>query len=97
MKQYIGSTDYKNASKIMRETLVNVINRDLSEEAKKIKVPTLMIWGSNDTEAPVEDAKKLEALLEDAGLIILEGFTHYAYIEALPNVSNIVNNFLEVK
>lgn len=97
MKQYIGSTDYKNASKIMRETLVNVINRDLSEEAKKIKVPTLLIWGSNDTEAPVEDAKKLEALLEDAGLIILEGFTHYAYIEALPNVSNIVNNFLEVK
>lgn len=97
MKQYIGSTDYKNASKIMRETLVNVINRDLSSEAKKIKEPTLLIWGSNDTEAPVDDAKKLEALLEDGALIVLEGLTHYAYLEALPNVSNIINNFLEVK
>lgn len=97
MKKYIGSTDYKNASKIMRETLVNVINRDLSEEAKKIKVPTLLIWGSNDIDAPVEDAKKLESLLEDGGLVVLEGYTHYAFLEALPNVSNIVNNFLGVK
>jgi len=97
MKQYIGSTDYKNASKIMRETLVNVINRDLSQEASNIKVPTLLIWGSNDTEAPLSDAKKLESLLEDGALIVLEGLTHYAYLEALPNVSNIINNFLEVK
>lgn len=94
MKNYIGSTDYKNASKIMRETLVNVINQDLSNEASKIKAPTLLIWGSCDREAPLDDAKKLETLLEDGGLVVLEGYTHYAYIEALPNVSNIINNFL---
>ena len=86
MKNYIGSADYKNASRIMRETLVNVINRDLSNEAKTIKSPTLLIWGSNDTEAPLEDAKKLEKLLEDGGLVVLDGYSHYAYIEALPNV-----------
>lgn len=97
MKKYIGSADYRNATPVMRETLVNVVNRDLSEEAKQIKVPVLMIWGSLDTEATVEDAKKLESLLEDGGLVVLDGYTHYAYLEALPHVSNIVNNFLEVK
>lgn len=97
MKKYIGSPDYRNASPIMRDTLVKVVNRDLSEEAKQIKVPVLLIWGSLDTEAPVEDAKKLEAILQDGGLVVLDGFTHYAYLEALPQVSNIVNNFLEVK
>lgn len=93
-KKYIGSTDYRNASPIMRETLVNVINEDLSNYAKKIQCPTLLIWGTNDTEAPIEDAKELESLLVDGGLVELPGRTHYAYLEALPQVINILNNFL---
>ena len=93
-KKYIGSTDYRNATPVMRKTLVNVINQDLSEEAKKIKAPTLLIWGSLDTEAPIEDAKKLEALLEDGALITLEGCAHYAYLEALQQVVNILKNFI---
>lgn len=94
MKKYIGSEDYKNASPIMRETLVNTVNEDLTECAKKIKVPTLLIWGTNDTAAPIEEAKELEKLLVDGALIELPGLTHYAYLEALPQVINILNNFL---
>ncbi len=97
MKKHIGSEDYRNASPILRDTLVRVVNRDLSEEAKQISVPVLMIWGSLDDAAPLPDAKKMEALLQDGGLVVLEGYTHYAYLEALPQVANIVNNFLEVK
>ena len=93
-KNYIGSTDYKNASPIMRETLVNVINEDLSEAAKKIKCPTLLIWGTLDEAAPIEDARELEKLLLDGALIELEGYTHYAYLEALPQVRNILHNFI---
>lgn len=97
MKKYIGSDDYKNASPLMRNILVNVVNEDLSEDAKMITVPTLLVWGSLDTAAPLEDAKKLENLLPDGGLVVIDGCTHYAYLEALDYVSNIVNNFLEVK
>lgn len=97
MKNYIGSEDYKNASKIMREILVNVVNEDLSEDAKKISVPTLLIWGDLDTAAPLSDAKKLEKLLKDVGLVVVNGCSHYAYLEALDYVSNIVNNFTEEK
>ena len=94
MKKYIGSEDYRNASPVMREILVNTVNVDLSDNAKKIKAPTLLIWGTNDTAAPIEDAKKLEKLLSDGALIELPGCTHYAYLEALPQVINILNNFL---
>ena len=93
-KNYLGSPDYKNASLIMRKTLVNVINQDLSEEAKKIEAPTLLIWGTNDQAAPLEDAKQLEKLLKDGALIELEGYTHYAYLEAIDQVTNILNNFI---
>ena len=93
MKKYIGSRDYKAASPIMRQTLVNVVNEDLSERAKEIEEPTLLIWGEYDEEAPVEDARLLEGLLMDAALIVLPG-THYAYLENLPRVVSILDSFI---
>ena len=93
MKQYIGSRDYKAASPIMRQTLVNVVNEDLTPYAMQIEEPTLLIWGQDDTEAPVSDAKKLEQIMNDAALIVLPG-THYAYLENLNQVVNILNSFI---
>ena len=93
MKKYIGSRDYKAASPIMRQTLVDVVNEDLSEYARKIEEPTLLIWGEYDDEAPVEEAKLLENIMPDAALIILPG-THYAYLENLPRVVNILDSFI---
>lgn len=94
MKKHIGSDDYKKASPIMREILVNTVNVDLSDYAKKIECPTLLIWGTLDQAAPISEAKELEKLLKDGALIELPGCTHYAYLEALPQVINILNNFL---
>lgn len=93
MKKYIGSRDYKAASPIMRQTLVNVVNEDLSEYAKDIEEATLLIWGENDEEAPVEEAKLLEGIMVDAALIILPG-THYAYLENFPRVVSILDSFI---
>ena len=76
MKNFIGSRDYKAASPIMRQ----------------IEEPTLLIWGEQDTEAPLNDAKQLEKIMIDAALIVLPG-THYAYLENLPRVVAILNNF----
>ena len=93
MKKYIGSRDYKAASPMMRQILVNTVNEDLSEYAKKIEEPTLLIWGDNDTEEPVEEARELEKIRIDAGLVVLPG-SHYAYLENLHQVINIINTFL---
>lgn len=93
-KNFIGSRDYKNASPKMRQILVNTVNEDLTEDARKIKVPTLLIWGDQDQEATLEEGKMLENLLEDGGLVVLNGLTHYAYLEALPRVANIIDVFL---
>ena len=92
MKKYIGSRDYKAASPIMRKILVEVVNEDLSKYAREIEEPTLLIWGEQDTEAPLNDAKELEKIMIDAGLVVLPG-THYAYLENLSTVTNILNKF----
>ena len=93
-KNFIGSRDYKAASPKMRQILVNTVNEDLTEDAKNIKVPTLLIWGDQDEEATIEEAHLLEKLLDDGGLVVLEGCTHYAYLEQLPRVINIIKVFL---
>lgn len=93
MKKYIGSRDYKAASPIMRKTLVEVVNEDLSKYAREIEEPTLLIWGENDQEVSVEEAKEIEGLMVDAALIVLPG-THYAYLENLPRVISIINKFI---
>ena len=94
-KKHIGSTDYKNASEMMRKILVETVNLDIREDVKKIKCPTFIFWGTNDEAVPVEDAKELESLIEDSGLVIYEGCTHYAYLEMLSQVIKVIRIFLE--
>ena len=93
MKKHVGSEDYRNASPLMREVLVKTVNQDLSENAKKIKCSTLLIWGENDTAVPVSEARELDDLLQDSALIVLPG-THYCYLENLNQVVNILYNFI---
>lgn len=93
-KKYVGSTDYKNASPMMREILVSTVNLDISDEVEKIKAPVVLIWGEFDEAVSLEDARELESLIPDAGLIIYEGCTHYAYLERLGQTNNIINSFL---
>ncbi len=93
MKKHMGSVDYRNATPVMRNVLVKTVNEDLSEYAKEIKCPVLMIWGDKDTAAPVEYAKELDSLLQDSTFIILSG-THYCYLENLDVVYNHIIEFL---
>ena len=93
-KNYIGSTDYKNASPIMKEILVKTVNEDLSDYARKIKVPVILIWGEYDEAAPIEEGRMLEGLLQDGAMIVLPG-THYAYLENLYQVGSIINKFMD--
>lgn len=95
MKKHIGSTDYRNASPIMRKILVDHINTDITEEVKKIKCPTLLIWGNNDTEVDIKEAYELEQLIKDAGVVEYEGCTHYAYLEQLPKTVQVLKVFFK--
>lgn len=96
-KKHIGSTDYKNASPIMRQILTQHVNTDIKEECKKIKAPTLIIWGTNDEAVSYHRAKELENLIENAGVVTYQGCTHYAYLERLNQTINVLFSFLSSK
>lgn len=94
MKNYIGSTDYKNATEVMRGVLVQSINLEMIEDVKKIKAPTLLIWGSLDTAVPINRAYELESLIKDAKVVEYEGATHYAYLERKNEVIQVIDDFI---
>ncbi len=96
-KSKIGSTDYKNADPIMRETLVNIVNEDLTECLRKIQEPTLLIWGTNDTAVPIEEARYAKDIMKNAGLVELENSTHYAFVERKERVVRILENFFGIE
>lgn len=93
-KKHIGSTDYRNASEMMRKILVETVNLDITDCLDKILVPTLLVWGTNDEAVSIELARKLEKLIKDCGLVEYEGCTHYAYLERLGQTINIINSFI---
>lgn len=95
LKNSFGSEDYKNASPIMKETLVQLINYDLRDLLPNINVPTLLIWGSNDTATPISDGELMEKLIPDAGLIRVENCTHYVFLDRTAYVNKIISTFLD--
>jgi len=49
---------------------------------KKVKVPTLVVWGENDEIIPMEKSDALVAVLEDAKRVILKGAGHPCYVDS---------------
>ena len=93
-KRHIGSTDYKNASDMMRKILVETVNYDISDQLYKIECPTLLIWGTMDQAVSINDAYELEKLIADCGLVTYEGCSHYAYLERFGQTVNVLKNFI---
>ena len=94
LRQKYGSADYNALDAEMRKTFVKVINLDLADRLPRIAQPTLLIWGDRDTETPLWMGQQMEREIPDAGLVILEGGTHFAYLEQAARFNAIVRQFL---
>lgn len=90
-----GSSDYANASPRMRAIMSKVVNHDLTACLPKITVPALLIWGENDTATPLADAKKMERLIPDAGLVSFPGCGHYSFLDNPAQFAAVLHSFLQ--
>ncbi len=95
LRNNVGSQDYKMSANVLKETLKIIVNEDLSHLLPRISVPTLLFWGSLDKDTPISDAKKMEKLIPDCGLIEYAGSTHFSYLENINNVNSVLNEFFK--
>ncbi len=89
-----GSEDYQNASGVMRQTMVKVVNDTLLSHLKQIQSPTLLIWGENDDATPLYMAKHMEKEIQDSGLVVIKNAGHYSYLDDYHTFKLVLKHFL---
>lgn len=90
-----GSADYRAASPKMRAVMSKCVNEDLKHVMPSIKASTLLVWGSNDTATPLSDAKTMERLIPDAGLVAFDGCGHYSFLDNPRGFRAVLQEFLK--
>jgi pimeloyl-ACP methyl ester carboxylesterase len=76
LRTRFGSTDYRQATPLMRRVLVKAVNEDLSEAARAVRIPAVLIYGDRDRDAPPDIGMRLSALMPQSRLVVLRGFGH---------------------
>lgn len=80
-----GSLDYRNATGVMRDVLVTVVNESYEDQLDRLGCPVDLVWGENDTEARVGVARQALERLTTAGVVasltVVEGVGHMLPLE----------------
>ncbi len=92
---HVGSNDYKASAPVLRETMKRIVNEDVTELLPNLKVPTLLIWGTNDMDTPIADAKKMKSLIPDCGLVEYANSGHFSYLQNIQNCNAVLNEFFK--
>ena len=51
------------------------------------------MWGENDTATPIADARKMERLIPDAGLVVFKGAGHYSFLDDPYRFAAVIRSF----
>jgi pimeloyl-ACP methyl ester carboxylesterase len=89
-----GSQDYQKAGPL-RQTLVKVVNEDLTGLLPKIQPQTLLIWGERDEETPLSDGQLMQRLIPSARLVVIPAAGHFSFVERFQPFSQALIPFLK--
>ena len=76
MRHRYGSDDYRAASGVMRDVLVRTLSEDYTWVLGAIGCPVELVWGDDDTAAPLAVAERAARELADARLVVCKGAGH---------------------
>ena len=86
----VGEGDYKIATPIMKQTMVNLIDSDKFLNLDKVTVPTLIIWGENDKVTPLTDGKLMHKLIKNSKLYIIHNARHSPQFTHAEEITDII-------
>lgn len=78
----------------MEPSFRRIISEDMQGQAKKLKLPTLLIFGSKDDQTPAQDGKIYNRLIPGSRLEIIEGAGHFVHQEKNEAVTALIEGFL---
>ena len=72
-----------------------VMNIDIYKEARKIKMPIIIVHGDNDRIVPIDQSRRLLRSIEIGDLIIIKGAVHKMRGEDLEKANTLIADFFE--
>ena len=91
----MGAEDYV-ATPNLTETYKRIVEEDLTPYLSRINQPTLIIWGEDDEETPLKDAKTIESEVEHGELVVLSGAGHFSFLDKPDEFLDELMSFLNI-
>jgi pimeloyl-ACP methyl ester carboxylesterase len=90
-RQRYGSSDYRDATGIMRDVLVASVNESYEDELSRLDVPVTLLWGEEDREVPLDVATRASTILNTTHTLrSLQGVGHLLPTEASGELASVV-------
>jgi pimeloyl-ACP methyl ester carboxylesterase len=77
LRERRGSEDYRAATGVMRDIFVRVVNESYEDQLRAITCPIELVWGEDDTAAPIAVAEQAAAIAPNTNLVRLPGAGHF--------------------
>ncbi len=92
----LKGSDYAILSdKEWRQTFRNIVSRDISNDLVRVSCPTLLVWGSEDKEAPLWQGERMHELIPHSNLLVFMDAGHFPYLDQTDRFEEAVREFLK--
>ena len=78
-----------------RSAAISMSKADHGELLSRIQVPTLLIWGEQDTVTPLSEGRTIQSAIAGAKLEVITGVGHLCYLEQPHEFNQILGKFLK--
>lgn len=95
-ERHFGSEEYRRLSPLQRDSFRRIVNEDLRQEAQKITLPTLLVYGRKDTTTPLDQEGAIfYQSFSNATLCGVDG-DHFTFAQYPRTFNTLVERFLHV-
>lgn len=95
LRARFGSADYRSAGPL-RPIFVRTVGEDLTEVARRVRCPAVLVYGDRDSETPPELGTRFASLIPQSRLVVLRGFDHWNVLsEGRHQIVQRLGEFLE--
>lgn len=75
------ASDYQQATEDQQAVLRKIVREDISHQLAQISLPSLVMWGKQDTTTPFEKGELFAELMANAQLVPFTQSGHYPFID----------------
>lgn len=95
-EKIVGETDYVHANTFQKLVLRKILVEDFTDDMKNINLPTLIIWGDNDTSSPTERAEVFHRQINDSTLKMVANTGHFPHHEQPQQILAALKEFIRL-